>query len=78
MLFHWFRRIVGALAPGADVPSRPRLAWLGGLRYAIIGGVAYGLVRVVGVEPTAVGLGLLTMMGAALVEIGYLAVRAFR
>lgn len=69
LLFWWFHRIVGALAPDVELPSQPRLAWLGALRYAVIGAVAYGVVKMIQVEPAAIATGLLVMLAAILMEV---------
>lgn len=68
-MFHWFHGIASGIGGGTVAPSRSRLAWLGALRYAIIGGGAYVIMEVLRIQPAPIAGGLFVMVAAVLLEI---------
>ncbi len=69
LMFHWFHRVAEALGPDTEMPSRPRLAWLGALRYGLIAGGAYVMMEILGIDPLSIVIGLLVMVAAVLLEL---------
>lgn len=65
--FRWLNQIVETL--GQSRPTRKRMAVLAGLRYALLGGGAYVILRYSSVSLTAALLGLFIAVAAVIVEI---------
>jgi hypothetical protein len=65
--FRWLKQVVEAL--GQTRPTRKRVAILAGLRYALLGGGAYVILRFSSVSVTAALLGLFVSVVAVIVEI---------
>src|SRR3954469_10377341 len=65
--FHWLKQIVEAL--GSSRPTRKRVAVLAGLRYALLGGGSYVILRYSSVSMTAALAGLFVSAAAVIVEI---------
>jgi hypothetical protein len=65
--FRWLKQVVDAL--GQSRPTRKRVAILAGLRYALLGGGAYAILRFSSVSMTAALLGLFVSVAAVVVEI---------
>lgn len=65
--FHWLKQVVDAL--GQKRPTRKRVAILAGLRYALLGGGAYVIIRYSSVSVTATLVGLFVSVAAVIVEI---------
>ena len=65
--FRWLKQIVNAL--GDSRPTRKRVAVLAGLRYALLGGGAYVILRYSSVSMTAALVGLFVSVAAVIVEI---------
>jgi hypothetical protein len=65
--FRWLKQVVSAL--GDMRPTRKRVAILAGLRYALLGGGAYVILRYSSVSVTATMLGLFVSVAAVIVEI---------
>ena len=65
--FRWLKQIVEAL--GATRPTRKRVAVLAGMRYALLGGGAYVILRYSPVSLTAALIGLFVSVAAVIVEI---------
>lgn len=61
-LFHW---LSGAIAPGAN-NRKPWQAGVFGIRYILLVGIGYGIVKALGINPLAVILGLLVSTAATL------------
>lgn len=68
-MFRWFHGIAEAMGGSAETPSKGRLAWLGALRYGIIGGGAYVIMEVLHIQPAPIAGGLFVMVAAVLLEI---------
>lgn len=68
-MFRWFHGIAEAIGESSATPSRSRLAWLGALRYGIIGGGAYVIMEVLHIQPAPIAGGLFVMVAAVLLEI---------
>jgi hypothetical protein len=65
--FRWLRQIVESL--GENRPTRKRLAVLAGLRYAILGGGAYVILRYSSISVPAALIGLFAPAAAVIAEI---------
>ena len=65
--YRWLKQIVNAL--GDSRPTRKRVAILAGLRYALLGGGAYVILRYSSVSVTAALVGLFVAVAAVIVEI---------
>jgi hypothetical protein len=65
--FHWLKQVVDAL--GQNRPTRKRVAILAGLRYALLGGGAYVIIRYSSVSVTAALAGLFVSVAAVIIEI---------
>lgn len=65
--FRLLKRVVEAL--GSNRPTRARVAVLAGLRYALLGGGGYAILRYSSVSLTATLLGLFVAVAAVIVEI---------
>jgi len=65
--FHWLRQVVHAVS-GTGRPRR-RLALMGGLRYLLLGGGAYVIVRYSSISMAAALAGLFVSAAAVIVEI---------
>jgi hypothetical protein len=65
--FRVLKQVVDAL--GESRPTRKRVAILAGLRYALLGGGAYAILRFSSVSLTATLLGLFVSVAAVIVEI---------
>src|SRR3954447_18218672 len=65
--FRWLKQIVDAL--GSSRPTRKRVAVLAGLRYALLGGGSYVILRYSLVSLTAAMVGLFVAVAAVIVEI---------
>jgi hypothetical protein len=68
--FSWLHQAVDALAPGAP-PPRKRLAVFLMLRYVLLGGAGYVIVRVFGMNVYAAVTGLFVPVAAVLGEVIY-------
>jgi|SRR5215467_6545625 len=64
--FHWLRRIVDGLGTGA---GKPRKAVLLGLRYLLLGGGAYVILKYTVISLPAVLAGLFVPAAAVIIEI---------
>ena len=64
--FRWLHQIVDALAGKS---ARARLAWIAGLRYLLLGGVAYVILRFSKIDRVAALSGLFVTAAAVIVEI---------
>jgi hypothetical protein len=77
--FRWLKQLVDTLAetatahpqtpPPTPAPTRKRLAILAGLRYALLGGGAYAILRFTSVSLTAALIGLFVAVAAVIIEI---------
>lgn len=67
---HWWKRLAAALGEGGP-PSRHASAVFLGLRYVLLGGVCFVIIRFFGVRDLALMAGLLIPVAAVLVEIAY-------
>ena len=65
--FRWLKQIVGAL--GRSRPAKKRVAVLAGLRYALLGGGSYAILRYSPVNLTAAMVGLFIAVAAVIAEI---------
>ena len=65
--FRWLKQIVDAL--GSSRPTRKRVAVLAGLRYALLGGGSYVILRYSPVNLMAAMVGLFVAVAAVIVEI---------
>ena len=65
--FRWLQQIVDAL--GATRPTRKRVAVLAGMRYALLGGGSYVILRYSSVNLMAAMVGLFVAVAAVIVEI---------
>ena len=65
--FRWLKQIVDAL--GSSRPTRKRIAVLAGMRYALLGGGAYVILRYSPVNLMAAMVGLFVAVAAVIVEI---------
>jgi len=65
--FRWLKQIVDAL--GDSRPTRKRVAVLAGLRYALLGGGSYVILRYSPVSLLAAMVGLFVSVAAVIVEI---------
>ena len=65
--FHWLKKIVDEL--GSRRPTRKRVAILAGLRYLLLGGGAYVILRYSRVSLGAALVGLFAVVAAVIVEI---------
>ena len=65
--FRWLKQIVDAL--GSSRPTRKRVAVLAGLRYALLGGGSYVILRYSLVSLTAAMVGLFVAVAAVIAEI---------
>jgi hypothetical protein len=65
--YRWLKQIVNVL--GDSRPTRKRVAILAGLRYALLGGGAYVILRYSSVSTTAALVGLFVAVAAVIVEI---------
>ncbi len=68
--FRWLEQITGGLGPGRG-GRRLRWAVLFGLRYFLLGGAAYVIVKLFGISGLAILTGLLTAAAAVLAEMLY-------
>lgn len=68
-LFAWFHRAVNALGVNKEPRGAAAMAWAIGLRYVLIGALAYGILNNLGVNRTAFLAGLLILAPAVLIEI---------
>ncbi|MBI3680159.1 MAG: ATP synthase subunit I [Acidobacteria bacterium] len=69
--FHYLHRLVYAInAPGAKKPRAWKAALMG-LRYFLIGGILYAMIKLFGLNLVAVLCGLLVTAAAVLLEILY-------
>lgn len=67
MNFRWIKQIVDAL--GRTRPTRKRVAVLAGLRYLLLGGGAYVILKFSAISVAAALVGLFVSVAAVLVEI---------
>jgi hypothetical protein len=68
--FRWLKHAVDALGgKRAQRAPRPRLAWLAGFRYLLLGGVAYVILRYSSISLGATLAGLFVSITAVIVEI---------
>lgn len=74
--FGWFHHLAGGLTVAATgqtaappSPSKRAIAWALGMRYLLLGAVAYGMLNYLGINPKAFLLGLLILAPAVLLEI---------
>ena len=65
--FRWLKQMVDAL--GETRPTRKRVAVLAGLRYAILGGGAYVILRYSSISVPAALMGLFAPIAAVIAEI---------
>ena len=65
--FRWLKQIVDAL--GSSRPTRKHVAVLAGLRYALLGGGSYVILRYSPVNLMATMIGLFVAVAAVIVEI---------
>src|SRR5689334_17938939 len=65
--FRWLKQIVDAL--GSARPTRKRVAVLAGMRYALLGGGSYVILRYSSVNLMAAMVGLFVSVAAVIVEI---------
>lgn len=68
--FSWLHQLVASLGPGGRRPSRRLFAFLS-LRYLLLGGAGYVIVKYFGLNLTAAILGLFVAAAAVIVEILY-------
>jgi hypothetical protein len=69
--FRVLHRLVGAMGTGGSTRPRKRIAALIGLRYLILGSVAYVIVRIFHLDGLPVVTGFLCAAAAVLIEIIY-------
>jgi hypothetical protein len=67
---HWWKRLVARIADPAT-PRRPASAVFLGLRYLILGGICFVIVKFFEVSLLALIAGLLISVAAVLVEMAY-------
>ena len=65
--FRWLKQIVDALS--ATRPTRKRVAVLAGLRYALLGGACYAILRYSPISLVGTLVGLFVSVAAVIVEI---------
>ena len=65
--FHWIKKIVDAL--GGKGPAKMRVAVLAGLRYLLLGGGAYVILKYSSISISALLVGLFVSVAAVIVEI---------
>ena len=65
--FRWLKQLVDAL--GSTHPTRKRMAVLAGLRYLLLGGGAYAILRYTPISLPAALAGLFVAAGAVIAEI---------
>jgi len=71
--FQWLRRLVESLG-GRNISDRPRVSHRGvflALRYLLLGGTAYAILRYSPISLTAVIIGLFVLIGAVFVEVAF-------
>ncbi|MEO7145361.1 MAG: ATP synthase subunit I [Bryobacteraceae bacterium] len=68
--FRWWKTLVGALGASGEVPFRGSAAILG-LRYLLIGGAIYVIVKYLEVNLVAILLGLFVSIAAVIAELLY-------
>lgn len=68
--FSWLHQAVDALGPNAR-PTRKRLGVFLGLRYVLLGGAGYVIVRVFGMNAIGALIGLFVPAAAVMLEILY-------
>ncbi|MCS7315431.1 MAG: ATP synthase subunit I [Bryobacterales bacterium] len=68
--FRWIEQIAAGLGPGRG-GRRMRWAVLFGMRYVLLGGVAYAIVKLFGISGLAILAGLLVAAAAVLAEMLY-------
>jgi hypothetical protein len=68
--FFWLHQAVDALGPNAR-PTRKRLGVFLGLRYVLLGGAGYVIVKVFGMNAIAALAGLFVPVAAVMLEILY-------
>ncbi|MGC9972176.1 MAG: ATP synthase subunit I [Bryobacteraceae bacterium] len=73
--FSWLDQIVAAIGPNAR-PPRKRLWVFLGLRYVLLGGAGYVIVKVFGMNAIAAVIGLFVPIASVLLEILYELVHA--
>ncbi len=68
-IFGWFHYLGSAL--GGDGPARSKraLAWAAGMRYLLLGAVAYAMIKYLGISNVSFLLGLSILAPAVLIEI---------
>ena len=65
--FRWLKRVVDAL--GGARPARKRVAILAGLRYGLLGGGAYVILKYSSISISAALVGLFVSVAAVIIEI---------
>ena len=68
--FRWWVNLAGALGGSAKTPLRASAAILG-LRYVLVAGVVYGIVKVLEITLAAVLAGLFVSVAAVILELLY-------
>jgi hypothetical protein len=68
--FAWLHQVVEALGPNAR-PTRKRVYWFVALRYLLLGGAGYVIVKVFGLNVIAALSGLFVPVAAVIFEILY-------
>lgn len=69
--FHWIRRLVESLGAAAKPKRAAGFAVVLGLRYALLGGIGYVMLKFFGVSLLAVLAGLLAVVAAVILEAVY-------
>jgi TRAP-type C4-dicarboxylate transport system permease small subunit len=64
--FHWLKRVATSLG---SAQAKPRMAVILGLRYVILGGIAYGILKYSAVSLPAMFWGLFVTVAAVILEI---------
>jgi len=66
LYFRWLQKVVNALG---TTTAKPRMAVLLGLRYLLLGGCAYGILKYSAVSLLALSWGLFVAVAAVILEI---------
>lgn len=67
---YWWKRVAAGMG-GADRPRRPASAAFLGMRYVLLGGICFVIIKFFGVSYLALLAGLLLSVAAVLAEIVY-------
>jgi hypothetical protein len=69
--FHWWKGVAAGMGGDTDTPRRPASAAFLGMRYVLLGGICFVIIKFFEVSYLALLAGLLISVAAVLVEIVY-------